>query len=179
MGRSHSRLQRRPEAEGASAARPLRPRATLRVGGYRGLPGRCVSRSLPHRSVIPASSLGRQYKWVRLRTPDRSSPYLRPGRRRYRCRRPRAAASCRPRQVSHGRVMRIWRREGLKVPSKQPKRSRLWLDDGFGIRLRPERRNQVWSWDFVFASAKKWASPGRSGGLTLSPSSRALHRSSA
>jgi len=24
--------------------------------------------------------------------------------------------------VSHGRVMRIWQREGLKIPSKQPKR---------------------------------------------------------
>ena len=46
--------------------------------------------------------------------------------------------------------MRIWRREGLKVPSKQPKRSRLWLNDGSCIRLRPERPNHVWSWDFVF-----------------------------
>ncbi len=53
-------------------------------------------------------------------------------------------------QVSHGRVMRIWRREGLKVPSKQPKRSRLWLNEGSCIRLRPERSNPVWSWDFVF-----------------------------
>ena len=53
-------------------------------------------------------------------------------------------------QVSHGRVMRIWRREGLKVPHKQPKRSRLWLNDGSCMRLRPERANHVWSWDFVF-----------------------------
>ena len=53
-------------------------------------------------------------------------------------------------QVSHGRVLRIWQREGLKVPHKQPKRSRLWLKDGSCIRLRPERRNHVWSWDFVF-----------------------------
>jgi len=52
--------------------------------------------------------------------------------------------------VSHGRVLRIWRREGLKVPHKQPKRSRLWLNDGSCIRLRPERPNHVWSWDFVF-----------------------------
>ena len=52
--------------------------------------------------------------------------------------------------VSHGRVMRIWQREGLKVPHKQPKRGRLWLGDGSCIRLRPERRNHVWSWDFVF-----------------------------
>ncbi len=53
-------------------------------------------------------------------------------------------------QVSHSRVMRIWRREGLRVPQKQPKRGRLWLADGSCIRLRPERRNHVWSWDFVF-----------------------------
>jgi transposase InsO family protein len=46
--------------------------------------------------------------------------------------------------------MRIWQREGLRVPSKQPKRSRLWLNDGSCIRLRPERPNHVWSWDFVF-----------------------------
>ena len=52
--------------------------------------------------------------------------------------------------VGHGRVMRIWRREGLRVPQKQPRRSRLWLNDGSCIRLRPERRNHVWSWDFVF-----------------------------
>ena len=46
--------------------------------------------------------------------------------------------------------MRLWRREGLKVPAKQPKRGRLWLNDGSCIRLRPEHRNHVWSWDFVF-----------------------------
>ena len=32
--------------------------------------------------------------------------------------------------VNHKRVERIWRREGLKVPIKQPKRGRLWLNDG-------------------------------------------------
>ena len=47
------------------------------------------------------------------------------------------------------RVERIWRREGLKVPQKQPKRGRLWLADGSCIRLRPEYRNHVWSYDFV------------------------------
>ncbi len=52
-------------------------------------------------------------------------------------------------QVGMSRVKRIWRREGLKVPSKQPKRGRLWLNDGSCIRLRPERRNHVWSYDFV------------------------------
>ena len=53
--------------------------------------------------------------------------------------------------VGTDRVQRIWRREGLKVPSKQRARSRLWLNDGSCIRLRPERRNHVWSYDFVEA----------------------------
>ena len=52
-------------------------------------------------------------------------------------------------RVSVKRVYRIWRREGLKVPKKQPKRGRLWLNDGSCIRLRPERPNHVWSYDFV------------------------------
>jgi len=51
--------------------------------------------------------------------------------------------------VNHKRVERIWRREGLKVPQKQPKRGRLWLNDGSCVRLRPERPNHVWSYDFV------------------------------
>jgi putative transposase len=51
--------------------------------------------------------------------------------------------------VNHKRVERIWQREGLKVPPKQKKRSRLWLNDGSCIRLRPERPNHVWSYDFV------------------------------
>jgi putative transposase len=52
-------------------------------------------------------------------------------------------------QVNRKRVERIWRREGLKVPAKQPKRDRLWQADGSCIRLRPERPNQVWAYDFV------------------------------
>jgi transposase InsO family protein len=51
--------------------------------------------------------------------------------------------------VNGKRVERIWRLEGLKVPAKQPKRGRLWLADGSCIRLRPEHRNHVWSYDFV------------------------------
>ena len=47
------------------------------------------------------------------------------------------------------RVERIWKREGLKVPPKQPKRGRLWLTDGSCIRMRPEYPNHVWSYDFV------------------------------
>ena len=51
--------------------------------------------------------------------------------------------------VNDKRVERIWRREGLKVPTRQPKRGRLWLADGSCIRLRAERPNHVWSYDFV------------------------------
>ena len=51
--------------------------------------------------------------------------------------------------VNLKRVERIWRREGLKVPQKQPKRGRLWLNDGSCVRLRPEHPNHVWSYDFV------------------------------
>jgi putative transposase len=51
--------------------------------------------------------------------------------------------------VGKDRVERIWRREGLKVPQKQKPRGRLWLNDGSCVRLRPERQNHVWSYDFV------------------------------
>ena len=53
------------------------------------------------------------------------------------------------RAVNRERVERIWRREGLKVPARQPKRGRLWLNDGSCIRLRPERANRVWAYDLV------------------------------
>jgi len=52
-------------------------------------------------------------------------------------------------RVNHKRVERIWRKEGLKVPKKQPKRGRLWLNDGSCIRLRPEHEDHVWSYDFM------------------------------
>ena len=52
-------------------------------------------------------------------------------------------------RVNHKRVERIWRREGLKVPKKQPRRGRLWLNDGSCIRLRPEYKDHVWSYDFM------------------------------
>ena len=51
--------------------------------------------------------------------------------------------------VNRKRVERIWRREGLKVPQRQPKRGRLWLADGSCVRLRPEHANHVWAYDFV------------------------------
>ncbi|SDA35295.1 HTH-like domain-containing protein [Methylobacterium sp. UNC378MF] len=53
--------------------------------------------------------------------------------------------------VNDKRVERIWRREGLKVPGRQPKKGRLWDGDGSCIRLKPERRDHVWSYDFVEA----------------------------
>jgi len=51
--------------------------------------------------------------------------------------------------VNDKRIERLWKREGLKVPSKQPKKGRLWLNDGSCIRLKPEYTNHVWSYDFV------------------------------
>jgi putative transposase len=52
-------------------------------------------------------------------------------------------------RVNHKRVERIWRQEGLKVPKRQPKRSRLWLNDGSCVRRRAEYPDHVWSYDFV------------------------------
>jgi transposase InsO family protein len=52
-------------------------------------------------------------------------------------------------RVNHKRVERIWRKEGLKVPQKQPRRKRLWLNDGSCIRLRPRYKDHVWSYDFM------------------------------
>lgn len=54
-------------------------------------------------------------------------------------------------RVNHKRVERIWRQEGLKIPKRQPKRDRLWLNDGSCVRLRPAHANDVWSYDFVKA----------------------------
>ena len=60
-------------------------------------------------------------------------------------------------QVNHKRVERVWRMEGLKVPKKQPKRRRLWLGDGSCVRLRPQHKDHVWSYDFVMA----WTANGK------------------
>ena len=54
-------------------------------------------------------------------------------------------------RVNHKRVERLWRREGLKVPLKQPKRGRLWLTDGACVRHRPAYRLHVWAYDFLTA----------------------------
>jgi len=53
-------------------------------------------------------------------------------------------------RVNRKRVERIWRQEGLKVPRRQPKKARLWLNDGSCVRLRAESPNHVWSYDIVF-----------------------------
>jgi len=52
-------------------------------------------------------------------------------------------------RVNHKRIERLWRQEGLKVPRRQPKRKRLWLNDGSCIRLRPAYPNHVWSYDIM------------------------------
>jgi len=52
-------------------------------------------------------------------------------------------------EPNHKRVERLWRLEGVKVPQKQPKQKRLWLNEGSCIRLRPAYRDQVWRYDFV------------------------------
>jgi transposase InsO family protein len=54
-------------------------------------------------------------------------------------------------KVNHKRVQRLWREAGLKVPQKQPKRGRIWLNDGSCVRHRPTHKDHVWSYDFVHA----------------------------
>ena len=54
-------------------------------------------------------------------------------------------------RVNHKRVERIWRQEGLRAPQKQPKRGRLWRNDGSCVRLRPCSPYHVWAYDFVQA----------------------------
>lgn len=52
-------------------------------------------------------------------------------------------------RVTHKRVERLWRLEGLKVPARQPNSGRLWLTDGSCVRLRPSYKDHVWSYDFM------------------------------
>ena len=44
---------------------------------------------------------------------------------------------------------RIWREQGLRVFAKQPKKKRLFANDGNVVRFRAEYKNHVWSDDFV------------------------------
>ena len=68
---------------------------------------------------------------------------------RYGCRKITALLRAAGWLVSPKRVERIWRREGLKVPRRHPKKGRLWPNNGSCVRLRPERPNQVWAYDCV------------------------------
>ena len=52
-------------------------------------------------------------------------------------------------RVSLGRVQRLWRREGLRVPQKRRKRRRLGAASNSCTRLSAVRPNHVWTYDFV------------------------------
>ena len=53
-------------------------------------------------------------------------------------------------EINAKRVQRLWRQEGLRVPRRQRKRQRLGSSESGTQRLRAERVNHVWSYDFVF-----------------------------
>ena len=57
-------------------------------------------------------------------------------------------------RANHKRVERLWRQEGLKIPHRQRPRGRLWLNDGSCVRLRPEWKDHVWSYDFMAARTR-------------------------
>lgn len=54
------------------------------------------------------------------------------------------------RRINHKRVDRLCRIEGLRVPRKQRKRRRLGCSAHGVIRHRPQYKNHVWAWDFIF-----------------------------
>lgn len=58
--------------------------------------------------------------------------------------------------VNHKRVEWLWRREGLKVPQKQPKRGRLWRNEGSIIRLKLEFKKHIWRYDFMHDRTQNW-----------------------
>ena len=53
-------------------------------------------------------------------------------------------------EINDKRVQRVWREEGLKVPRRQRQRQRLGNSESGTQRLKAERVNHVWSYDFVF-----------------------------
>lgn len=66
-------------------------------------------------------------------------------------------------RASATRVLRLWRREGLKVPQKRRKKRGLGVGAQACHKQRAERMNDVWCWDFVFdrtvaGSPIKWLS---------------------
>ena len=50
--------------------------------------------------------------------------------------------------VNRKRVQRLWREEGLRVPVRKRKRRRLGDSTVPAQRLRAQRPNQVWAFDF-------------------------------
>jgi putative transposase len=65
--------------------------------------------------------------------------------------------------ASNTRMLRLWRREGLKVPYKQRVKRRRGTSASACHRRRADGPNQVWCWDFVFdrttaGSPLKWLS---------------------
>jgi putative transposase len=52
--------------------------------------------------------------------------------------------------VNHKRTQRPWREEGLRVPQKRRKRQRVGESTVPGDRLRAERPDHVWAFDFQF-----------------------------
>jgi putative transposase len=53
-------------------------------------------------------------------------------------------------EINRKRVQRLWREEGLRVPQKRRKRQRLGTSTVAADRLRAERPNHVWAFDFQF-----------------------------
>lgn len=53
-------------------------------------------------------------------------------------------------QASNTRVYRLWRREGLRVRKKRRKRRATGSDVNACHRHQPERKNQIWCWDFIY-----------------------------
>jgi putative transposase len=65
--------------------------------------------------------------------------------------------------INRKRVHRLWKKEGLKVPSKQHKKRRLGRSENGIMHHRSEHRDHVWAWDFVHdrtedGRALKWLS---------------------
>lgn len=61
------------------------------------------------------------------------------------------------------RVHRLWRKEGFRVPIRKVKKRRMGTSANGIVRQKSERKNQVWSWDFIFdrtenGSTLKWLS---------------------
>ncbi len=52
--------------------------------------------------------------------------------------------------ASESRILRLWRREGLKVPQKKRKKRRLGVAENGCDRLAATHKNHVWAWDFAF-----------------------------